>query len=274
MRIGATLVARAELARLLGTRGFALLLLVLSLASGVRAWFGASDLGTHGVEAGAAWHGLALGLRTGTVLAVLVLTFAAARGLAGDIQGWVVRLALTRSASRGGIIGSRLLVGLFHVLTFGLAVGIGAGLGAALGGDFGVLTIDGYELGDPELLHAGLVRVALLGLLGLLAVWSFGLLAGALTQSAVQAVALAFALLFVFDLFKELLGPAASWVFLTHTPTLLDSSRFEYLVELTGLGVSTAMWDEGAWRIGMVACPAWFLLCSLVAAWRLRSRSL
>ena len=54
----------------------------------------------------------------------------------------------------------------------------------------------------------------------------------------------------------------------------MDSSAFGYAIELTGLGSSTAMFDEPAFRIGLVACAGWWLLLGLASRWILGRRTL
>ena len=274
MMAGLLVVLRAELMRLLATRAFHGALLITAAAAAGRAWLAASALPENGVESGAGWHGLAVGLQSGLVLTGFILVFAAARGLAGDAQTWVLRLALTRSASRGGAVAARLALGLLQLLALAVSCGVGALAGAALAGDFGPLVLEGYELCDAALAREGIERVLLAVLPALAALHAFGLCISALCSGAVQAVALAFGLLLSFDLFKGLLGAAGPWLFPTHAPTLIDTSAFGYAVELTGLGSSTAMWDEGAWRVGLASCLASFLLPGLASRFILGRRTL
>ena len=271
---GATTVLRAEVARLLATRAFHGAVALVAVAAAARAFLAGASLPANGVESGAGWHGLAVGLQSGLVLSGFVLVFVAARGLAGDAHSWVLRLALTRCASRGGVVAARLGVGALQLLVLTLASLGGALAGANLSGDFGPLVLEGYELCDAALAREGIQRVLLAALPALAALHAFGLAVSALCSGAVQAVALAFGILLSFDLFKGLLGSSSLWLFPTHAPTLVDSSAFGYAIELTGLGPSTAMFDEPAFRIGLVACAGWWLLLGLASRWILGRRTL
>ena len=172
------------------------------------------------------------------------------------------------------MVAARLALGLLQLLALALSCGLGALAGASLAGDFGPLVLEGYELCDAALAREGLERVLLAVLPALAALYAFGLYVSALCSGAVQAVALAFGLLLSFDLFKGLLGGATPWLFPTHAPTLIDTSAFGYAVELTGLGSSTAMWDEAAWRVGLASCLASFLLLGLASRFILGRRTL
>jgi hypothetical protein len=108
----------------------------------------------------------------------------------------------------------------------------------------------------------------------LAATYAFALFVSAFCQSAVTAVAASMGLLLSFDLFKELLGEESRWFFLAHTPTLLDSSGFTYLDNLCGLATSTALWEAGYWRAGVVSSLASVLIFTILAIVVLRRRAL
>ena len=263
-------VFRAELARLACVRATWIVAVLLCGTSAARAWIGlgwsaAGLAGDDPVTSGAGWAPLVDGWRTGLTLGSAVLLAAAARGLAADREAGVLRLATTRSASRGAIVLGRLL--LAPVLVPAVVVLTGAGaLAVVLVADdgtlLGPLVEDGYELLLAAELRAELGSGLLAVLPPLLAVWALGLAVSALSRSPAVAVTAALALLLAFDLFKEELGDPAAWVFLTHVPTPWDSSAFH---ELSGFarGFADAGHAGGLARIGwlasagaLVACPA------------------
>jgi len=271
---GAALVFKAEWGRLIVTRAFHAVLLLVFAASLARALGDGLTSSAHGVESGQGWHGLALGWRTGLVLSTLILAFGAARGLAGDSNAWILRLALTRGTSRAGMISARLMLGLAQLLLLVLCSGAGAWLGGWFGGGYGTFVVDGAEFGDRAFFAPEFVRVLLGVLPALAATYAFALFISAFCNSAVTAVAASMGLLLSFDLFKEVLGDGGKWFFLAHTPTLLDSSAFTYLGDLCGLATSTALWEEGYWRAGMVSSLASVLIFTIGAIWVLRRRAL
>lgn len=271
---GATLVFRAEWGRLVVSRAFHGVLILVSLASLARAASDGWQLAGHGVESGQGWHGLAVGWRTGLVLSTLVLAFSAARGLAGDAQGWILRLALTRSCSRSGLIAARLLLGMAQLVCLVLASGMGAFLGGLIAGGYGPFTVDGAEFGDAAFFLPEFQKVILGVLPALAATYAFALFVASFCNSAVSAVAACFGLLLSFDLFKELLGDGGRWFFLAHTPTLLDSSGFTYLGDLCGLATSTALWEDGYWRAGLASSLLSVLALTIGAILVLRRRAL
>jgi len=271
---GALLVFKAEWGRLTAARTFHAVLLLVCLASVARAISDGITLEGHGIESGQGWHSLAVGWRTGLVLSTLILAFSAARGLAGDAQAWILRLALTRGTSRAGMITARLMLGLGQLALLVLCSGAGALLGGWFAGGYGPFVVDGAEFGDRSFFAPEFLRVGLGVLPALAATYAFALFVSAFCQNAVTAVAASIGLLLSFDLFKELLGEGSRWFFLAHTPTLLDSSGFTYLDNLCGLATSTALWEEGYWRAGMVSSLASVLIFTILAIVVLRRRAL
>ena len=154
---GALRVLRAELVRMLGSRaawiGAALILAVPALriwaasfaqrAKALQAMGSGETL--TGLSEGTGWAMLVSGWRAGLMLATALLLVQGARCLAGDRETGVLRLAVTRSASRSGAVVGRALLGPILVLGMLLLSGLAAYLATSVaGGDFGDLIEDMY----------------------------------------------------------------------------------------------------------------------------------
>jgi len=276
---GTLLVARAELGRMCRLRSSLILGFLVALLAALRAFvgIGAATAERGGaddpISSGGGWAPLVDGWSAGLLLGTLFLLTHAARSIAGDRESGVLRLAITRSVSRGGLIWGRLLVSPLLVLLVVLLPGLAAYAVVALGSDFGPLVEDGYEIFTAEELGGELRRGVLAILPGLLATYAFGLLVSSFASTATTAVASALGLFLAFDLFKEALGDSHYWVFASHVPTPWDTSAWS---ELPGVmrGFSDAGFPEALVRVGWaVAFPA-ALLCAAVACLVLARRRL
>ena len=268
-------VLRAEGHRLLRSRASWLVLVTLFLVSALRvfaAYVGATAAraerlagGGGEVDAsssGDAWAPFVEGWRAGLVLAAILLLCHAARGLAGDREAGLLRLATTRGASRTSLVLGRAALAPVLVLAFTAVTGLGAYLAARWFFAFGPLVEDGYEILSAEEL-AGELRHAVLAVLpALLALYTFGLFVSSLARSATQAVAWSLTSFLVFDLFKEALGPARHWCFAAFSPSFVDGSA---MAEMAGMarGFSDAgfpaallrlnLWLPWPWAVALVA---------------------
>ncbi|MFT5050017.1 MAG: hypothetical protein ACI8QZ_001410 [Chlamydiales bacterium] len=232
---GSWLILRAELARLLWSRSTWATGLVLAALSALRAMASvAAAAGPAGasVSSGRAWAPLADGWRAGLVLGVLVLLTFSARSIAGDRETGVLRLAITRSATRGAVLWGRLMLAPILIVAIVSVTGLAAGLVALRAGDYGPLVEDGYELLSASELREEFTRGLLASLPALWATFAFGLLISCMARSATGAVAGALGAFLAFDLFKDALGQARFFVFASYVPTLADSSPW---AELTGV---------------------------------------
>lgn len=202
-------------------------MLLVPLLAAARSYLGASLAlnGETDLETGLAWAPFVDGLRAGLTLTTLLLTAAAAKGLGGDLESGLVRLAVTRSVSRSALVTGRMLVGACGLAVLVLLGGLAAWLTAVSLLDFGPLVVDGFELFTAEEIREEFSAAWVAALPAMLSVWAFGLLVGSLSRSAAGAVATSLGLLLAFDLLKESLGSNARFVFAYHAPTLVDSKE-------------------------------------------------
>lgn len=222
---GTLRVAASEIGRLLHSRAAWAAAILVALLAAVRTHLGIALIEgeEYGLESGLGWAPFVDGLRASMTLTTLLLVAAAAKGLGGDLETGLVRLAVTRSVSRPALVLGRLLVGAAALLILVTLGGLSAWLTASSQLDFGPLAESGYEFMSAEEIGAELRAAWLSALPASLAAWAFGLLIGSLARTAAGAVATSLGLLLAFDLMKESLGGAARFVFAYHAPTLVDS---------------------------------------------------
>jgi len=270
-------VFRAESLRLRKSRAVLLSALALALLAALRVALGAlsEKVGAPSAppEVGNAYGPLAdgwgVGLRVGTLL-LLVLS---SRSLSGDREQGILRLATTRSVTRGGLVWGRALLGIPACLALVALCGLGAGVAAWAAYDFGPLREFGYTLMSREELDAELAQAVLASLPPLFAVWCFGLLVSALVRSPTGAVGTALAAFLGFDLFKELLGTGQHWVFAAFSPSFVDGSC---MGELAGVarGLSDAGYSEALYRMNLVLPLPEAALMLAIAAFVMSRRAL
>lgn len=255
---GAWFVARSEWYRDLRSRASWVLALAIALVPVVRvlAWRVAEAperlrraqsgaAATAEELAGAGWAPLVESWRFGLVLGGLALLIHFARGLAGDRDTGIARLAVTRSVSRLGLVGGRAILAPLYVALLVAVTGVSAWIAVRVNYGLGDLVVDGYTLMTAEELAAELRRSVLLTLPALMCLCCAGLAASSLARSAVGAVALATVGFLGFDLFKEVLGGKALFVFASHVPSIFDESAMAEMVQVA-LGYSDAGMSEQA----------------------------
>jgi hypothetical protein len=282
---GAVRVLGAEWARLVSARSArvcaALLVLVPALRV-VAAVAGeklerlerdARGLSSVGLDEGTAWGPLVDGWRAGLTLGVALVLVHAARALAGDRESGVLRIALTRSASRAGALLGRAMLGPLMAVLVALLSGVGALAAAAAVGDLGDLVEDGFTITTAAELRGELVAALLVTTLGLAAVHAFGLFVATLVRGAVVALAAALATVLLWDVFKTSTGEARWWVFASHAPTFVDGSAMSEMS-----GVARGYSDKGTppeiFRKGLLLAPLSGLVLIGAAALVLRRRDL
>lgn len=261
---GAIAVARSQCYRELRTRSNWVLALFVAAVPFVRvlAWRLAEaperlrrarsgDAPTPEELAGLGWAPLAESWRFGLVLGALALLFHMARGVAGDRDSGLARLATTRSVSRSALVIGRALLAPVHVLLLVALTGVSAWLSVRASYGLGDLVVDGYTLLGADELRAALVRSIAITLPALFTLSCFGLLVSAVSRSAVTAVALAAICFLGFDLFKELLGAQAVFVFASWVPSIFDASAMAEMVQVA-LGYSDAGLSEASARAATI----------------------
>lgn len=281
---GALRVLWAELLRMAGSRTAWVGMLLVALVPALRVWAAvlaqrakelerlASGGGPPGLEEGRGWALLVDGWRAGLMLATALLLVQAARALAGDREHGVLRVAVTRSASRSGAVVGRALMGPILTVAMVLASGAGAFLAArALGGDFGDLVEDDYTVFSAgevrEELHKALIGV----FLAMVAVHAFGMFVSSLSRGPVLALAASLATILMWDVFKEDLGDARWYVFASHAPTFADGSAMAEMASFAR-GMSDAGHPEAIHNMGLTLSPAAALLWVLLACLAMRKR--
>lgn len=213
------------------------------------------------------------GWLVGLKIATILLAVLASRSLAGDAGTGVLRLATTRSVSRGALVLGRALLGVPAVLAALCVTGLAAWAATAALFPFGPLVVRGVTLASVDELHAGIVQAGLLTVPPLLATWMYGLFVSACFRSAVAAVTTTLVTLLGFDLFKGLLGEARYFVFATFSPSFVDDSCMK---EMAGMarGFVDAGFDDAQSLMNGVVPLAWAVVLVLGATGLIARRSL
>lgn len=281
---GAFRVFRAEFVRLVTSRTGLVAGLLLLLMPALRVWAAglalkakAIERAATGAEAlglseGTGWALFVDGWRAGLMLGTALLLVQSARSIAGDRETGVLRLAVTRSASRSGAVVGRGLLG--PVLVLLVVVLAGAGAYAAtlgVGSDFGDLVEDEYVILTSGEMKDEVLRSLLPVIAGLLSIHAFGLLVSSLSKGPVLALAASLAAVLLWDVFKGDAGEAQFFVFASHAPTFADGSAMK---ELAGFarGYSDAGLPEAVIRIGRIVPLVQALAFLVLAALSLRKR--
>jgi ABC-type transport system involved in multi-copper enzyme maturation permease subunit len=222
---------------------------------------------------GNAWPAFVDGWLTALTVGTLLLLIFSARTLASDRESGLLRVARTRSVSRGGLVLGRVLLGLALVLGTLAVTGLGAWVAASIWFEFGPVTESGYELVGSSELRRELIAALLATLPPLLATWCFGLLISSLARSGAGAVSGALALYLGFDLFKDILGSRQYLVFASFNPSFVDNSC---LKELSGIarGYSDAGYSETLYAQNLWLPWPWAVAMLLLAVWIMRRRAL
>ncbi|MDG1491755.1 MAG: hypothetical protein P8M11_15805 [Planctomycetota bacterium] len=281
---GALLVLRAEFMRMLASRAAWVGAVMILAVPALRIWAASfaerakaieamgSGQSLTGLSEGTGWAMLVSGWRAGLMLATALLLVQGARSIAGDRETGVLRLAVTRSASRAGAVAGRALLG--PILTVGMVAlaGVAAYLATSVaGGDFGDLVQDDYPIFSADEVLIELRRALVVCSLGLMAVHAFGLLVSSLARGPVLALAGSLATLLVWDVFKDDFGAASWWVFASHAPTFADGSAMFEMVKFAG-GYSDAGLPPAVHNMGLVLAPVEALAFVLLAALAVRRR--
>jgi ABC-type transport system involved in multi-copper enzyme maturation permease subunit len=199
---------------------------------------------------GNAWPPFVDGWLAGLTVGTLLLLIAASRSLAGDRESGLLRVARTRSISRGGLVLGRALLGFGLVTAMLLLTCLGAFLSASVLFEFGPVVENNYELVSSIELRTELTRAISATLPPLLCTWAFGLLVSALLGSGTAAVSVGLAIYLGFDLFKEVLGEGQYWVFAAFNPSFVDHS---FLKEFSNIarGFSDAGYSESLYGLNL-----------------------
>ncbi|MFT5732759.1 MAG: hypothetical protein ACI8WY_001425 [Planctomycetota bacterium] len=179
---------------------------------------------------------------------------------------------MTRSASRGGAVVGRALLGPILVIFTVALAGIGAYLATkGVGGDFGDLIEDDFTIFLGAEVRAELIRSLVPVAAGLVAVHAFGLLISSLSRGPVLALAGSLAAILLWDVFKEDMGESRFYVFATHAPTFADGSAMK---ELAGFAraYSDAGLPDAVINMGMILPPIQAVVFVGLAVLALRKR--
>lgn len=281
---GALRVLRAEFVRLCTSRTGLVAGLLLTLIPALRVWAAglavrakeieraASGADQIGLSEGTGWAMLVDGWRAGLMLGTALLLVQSARSIAGDRETGVLRLAVTRSASRSGAVVGRALLGPILVALVVALAGLGAYLATkGVGGDFGDLIEDDFTIFHGAEVRAELIRSLWPVAAGLVSIHAFGLLISSLSRGPVLALAGSLASILLWDVFKEDVGEGRFYVFATHAPTFADGSAMK---ELAGFarGYSDAGLPDAVINMGRVLPLIQAVVFVALAALVLRKR--
>jgi len=226
---GAFRVFRAEFVRLVTSRtGVAAAVLLIAIPA-LRVWvaglamqakaFERAATGSEaiGLSGGLGWALFVAGWRAGLMLGTALLLVQGARAIAGDRETGVLRLAVTRSASRSGAVVGRGLVGPILVLLIVLLAGLGAyGATLGVGGDFGDLIEDEYTILSAGEMKDEILRSLVPVIAGLMAVHAFGLLVSSLSRGPVQDLAASLDALLLWHVLNTDASAARYWALASH----------------------------------------------------------
>jgi hypothetical protein len=271
---GTWTVLRAEAYRMSRTRSLWVTCLLLAALTFLFAKLaGAKMIGDHGGTSGLAWAPMARGFHAGLVIGSLGLAFLAARSLAGDADAWILRLTVTRSASRLDLIVGRFLLGIPLVAcVIGVSL-LGAWIGGMTAGSFNDIVIDNYIMANRSELLEELGRTISSVFMPMLCVWAFGLFASSFSPNATVAVAATIAALLALDVLKLLLKGDDTWLFTTYVPTLTGSSASSEFIPFASGTSGGGYQDHEFRRARLIPIPEALAFLSL-AAWRTRLRAL
>ena len=288
--IGTLRVLRAETYRALHSRvllASGLFLAIVAVLRVVAAWL--ADRATYAAAVqralslgkasppspgpGNAWAPFVDAWLAGLTVATLLLIIAAARGLAGDRESGLLRVARTRSVSRADLVLGRAALGVVFVFGAMLITGLAAFLAATALYDFGPVKEGSFVIFKQEELRDELINALRATLPPLLATWCFALLISALVRGGTAAVSAALALYLGFDLFKEVLGPRQYWVFAAFNPSFVDKSC---LHEMSGIarGLSDAGYTDALYAQNMWLPWPWAAAMLIVACVVMRRKAL
>ena len=281
---GSLRVLRAEFLRLITSRTGMLTGLILLWIPAFRVWAAvfasrakdisraASGSEPIGLTEGTGWAFLVDGWRAGLMLGTALLLVQSARALAGDRETGVLRLAVTRSASRSGAVVGRALLGPVLVVLMVALTGLGAYLATRfVGADFGDLVEDDFMIFSADEVRSELIRALGPVVAGLVAIHAFGLLVSSISKGPVLALAGSLAAILLWDVVKGDTGESKFFVFATHAPTFADGSAMK---ELAGFarGYSDAGLPDAVINMGRTLPPIQALVFVALAALALRKR--
>jgi ABC-type transport system involved in multi-copper enzyme maturation permease subunit len=198
-----------------------------------------------------------------TVGVLLVLAFAAA-AIAAERDHGTIRLPLTRSVSRAGLLVAKVLFTLAWALALAVMAYLGAFVMSLLLYDFGPIVENNYEIFSSAEINAELWKASLALLPPLFATAAFGLLISCVARTSSEAVGAALVSYIMFDLFKGLLGDSDRFVFATFNPAIVDRSYLHEVGQLAR-GFSTAGFAEPLLSLNVLVPIAEGLLFLLLA---------
>ena len=261
---GALRVLRAETLRIASSRAAWFGAILLAIVPMLRVWAAvlaaraqeieriAAGRAPLGLTEGTGWALRVDGWRAGRMLGTALLLVQAARSIAGDRETGVLRLAVTRSASRSGAIVGRALLGPVLVLGVVAISGLAAFAATkALGGSFGDLVEDDYVIFSAGEVAGELVRALVVVTLGLVSIHAFGLFVSSINRGPVLALAGSLSALLLWDVFKSDVGELRWFVFASHAPTFADGSGMREMSKFAR-GMSDAGYPEAVHSMGLV----------------------
>jgi len=225
------------------------------------------------VTADNAWGHLVDSFSVGLTMLGLMLVAYTAWSFASERDSGALRHLLIRSASRGGVVLAKLAAAHLLALCALLVMTLGIIAVTTLLWDFGPVVEDGYELIGSAEIRSEVALGLKLALLPIPAALAFSMLVAVCSQSATQAVTGALGLTLALDIFKNLLGDAAYYLYATFQPSLLDQS---YLQDVSRLvrGYSDVMIDNRALALNLWIPWPQMLLFVVLALLIVRKRKL
>lgn len=190
------------------------------------------------------------GFSTGLTLLYLIFIAYAAYSFAVDRDQGVVRHLVIRRVSRRALLAAKLLVLHALALLALAAVLVTSLLLTRLFWDLGPVVEDGFEIIGVQTIHEEIRLGLTLALLPLPACLALGLLISVAARSATQAVALAVGVTLVVDIFKNVLGGAAYYVYAAFQPSLIDQSYLSDVARIVR-GYSDVLIDQQVYQLNL-----------------------
>ncbi|MFO0980607.1 MAG: ABC transporter permease subunit [Planctomycetota bacterium] len=183
------------------------------------------------------------GVAAGMAIAVLLSLAFAAATIAAERDAGTIRLPITRSVSRGGLLLAKAMFALLWAVALSAAAFLGAFLAAAAFYDFGPIVESRYEIFSAHEINRELLKAALAALPPLFASVGLGMLISSIARTGTEAVGITLVLYLMFDLFKDLAGDGKAFVFATFNPAIVDRSLLHEVGQLAR-GISTAGYSD------------------------------
>ncbi|MEX0964503.1 MAG: ABC transporter permease subunit [Pseudohongiellaceae bacterium] len=213
------------------------------------------------------------GLSTGLIMLGLLLVAQAAYSFSYERDIGSIRHILIRRVSRSSVLTAKLIHLHLLALLSVLLLLLSSYLLSGLLWEYGAIVEDGFELISEQEIREEIGLGIRLALTPLPAAIAFGLLISVSAQSATQAIATALGITLAIDIFKNLLGDLANYLYANFQPSLIDQSYLQSVSRIVR-GYSDVLIDDRVLQLNMwVPFPALVLFFAL-GVWVVQRRKI